>query len=272
MADLVGDPGVEALVRHLPALLHEHDIRVCIANGENAWDGKSISAEQVKSLRAAGVDAITSGNHIWDRYQIHGLLKSEPALIRPHNYPPGLGGRGWTTVMKPGLPPVTVLNLQGRVFMPPIDCPFRGADAALDQIDREVAAKGRSPLIVVDFHAEASAEKVAMAHYLDGRASLLVGTHTHVQTADERIFPKGLGYLTDAGMTGDHDSVIGLKTDVALRRFLLQTPQRYESAKGGEGRVQGLLATLDPKSRRAVALRRVCVPDFAREAQPGLED
>lgn len=244
-------------------------MRICVANGENAWDGKSISAEQVAALRKAGVDAITGGNHTWDRYQIHGLLKSEPALLRPFNYPPGLSGRGWTVVQKPGLPPVAVLNLQGRVFMSPIDCPFRAADEALERISRDT--KGRAPLVMVDFHAEASAEKVAMAHYLDGRACLLVGTHTHVQTADERIFPKGLGYLTDAGMSGCHDSVIGLKTEVALRRFLTQTPQRYESAQG-EGRLQGLLATVDPTSRRATALKRICLPDFPREAEAGVRE
>jgi 2',3'-cyclic-nucleotide 2'-phosphodiesterase len=238
-------------------------VRICIANGENAWDGKSISAEQVQTLRRAGVDVITGGNHTWDRWQIHGLLKGEPTVLRPFNYPPGLAGRGWTTVLKPGLPPVVVLNLQGRVFLPAIDCPFRGADEALAQIETQVGARGPAPLIVVDLHAEATAEKVAMAQHLDGRACLLVGTHTHVQTADERIFPKGLGYLTDAGMTGCHESVIGLRSEVALRRFLLQTPQRYESAEG-EGRLQGLLATVDPQSRRTLALRRICEPDFRR--------
>lgn len=268
IADVVGEPGLEALEKLLPELKHEHGSDMVIANGENAWDGKSLNADILKRIKSAGVDVITGGNHTWDRYQIHGLLKTEPGLIRPLNYPPGLAGKGWTTHLLPGLPPVVVMNVQGRVFMPIIDCPFRAMDYELQHVEREVTARSRPPIIFVDMHAEASAEKIAMSWYLDGRASVLVGTHTHVQTSDERILPGGLATITDAGMSGCHDSVIGMKKEVAIRRFLLQTPQKYESAKG-PGQLEGVLVEVDPQERRAVRIERIRRRMPEQQAMPG---
>jgi metallophosphoesterase (TIGR00282 family) len=256
IADIVGEPGMKALEKLLPDLKHETGADLCIANGENAWDGKSLNAALIKRIKTAGVDVITGGNHTWDRYQIHGLLKSEPGLIRPLNYPPGLAGQGWTSHLLPGRPPVVVMNVQGRVFMPTIDCPFRSMERELQRVEREVAAKGRAPIIFVDMHAEASAEKIAMAWHLDGKISALVGTHTHVQTADERILTDGTAFITDAGMSGCRDSVIGMKKEVAIRRFLLQTPHKYEAANG-PGRLEGVLIKVDPEERRALSIERI---------------
>jgi metallophosphoesterase (TIGR00282 family) len=268
VGDIVGEPGLQALERELPGLLHESGADLCVANVENAWEGKSINAEILKRVRAAGVQVMTGGNHSWDRFQIHGLLKSEPGLLRPLNYPPGLAGRGWTTHMAPGLPPIVVMNAQGRVFMAPIDCPFRRLDEELLAVEREVAARSKPPLIVVDMHAEASAEKAALALYLDGRVAAVVGTHTHVQSADERLLPKGTAFITDAGMTGCPDGVIGMKVEVALRRFLLQTPQKYEPAEG-PAVLEGVLLSLDPAARRATAIERIRRPDFTRSLALG---
>ncbi|MDP2361263.1 MAG: TIGR00282 family metallophosphoesterase [bacterium] len=265
VGDIVGEPGLQALDRELPGLLHDTGADLCVANVENAWEGKSINAEILKRVRAAGVQVMTGGNHSWDRFQIHGLLKSEPGLLRPLNYPPGLAGRGWTTHMAPGLPPLVVMNVQGRVFMAPIDCPFRRLDEELQAVEREVAARARPPLILVDMHAEASAEKAALALHVDGRVAAVTGTHTHVQSSDERILPKGTAFITDAGMTGCHEGVIGMKSEVALRRFLLQTPQKYESALGASV-LEGVLFTLDTASGRAVAVERIRRPDFIRQA------
>ena len=266
IADICGEPGLEALDTQLEALLHDNAVDLCVANAENAWEGKSLNQEILERIRGAGVQVITGGNHTWDRYQIHGLLKNESGLIRPLNYPPGCNGRGWTTHLLPGACPVVVMNLQGRVFMPIIDCPFRGIDRELERIEREVASRSKPPVILVDVHAEASAEKIALAHYLDGRVSLLVGTHTLVQTGDERIFPNGTGFITDAGMTGCHESVIGMKVQIAIRRFLYQTPHRYE-VQPGLPRLQGVLASIDPLSRRCLELQRICVPRFGEETQ-----
>ncbi len=267
IADVCAEPGLKVLDERLSNLRHELDADIVIANGENALDGKSMNPATYRRLRDAGVDVITGGNHTWDRFQIHGLLKSESALLRPLNYPSGCSGQGWTTHLLPGRAPIVVMNVQGRVFMQPIDCPFRSMERELERIEREVAGRMKAPVIFVDMHAEASAEKAAMAHFLDGRVSALVGTHTHVQTADERIFPKGTAFLTDAGMTGCHDSVIGLKADVAVRRFLYQTPHRYEPAEG-PGVLQGVLVEVDEASRQATRIQRIQLPAFPTERKP----
>jgi metallophosphoesterase (TIGR00282 family) len=262
VGDVVGGPGLAVLERELPGLLHETQADLCVANAENAWEGKSLNAEILQRLRKAGVQVMTGGNHTWDRYQIHGLLKAEPGLLRPLNYPPGLAGRGWTRHMAPGLPPIVVMNVQGRVFMSPIDCPFRRLQEELDLVERE-GARSQPPLILVDVHAEASAEKIALAHHVDGRVAAVVGTHTHVQSADERLLPGGTAFITDAGMTGCHEGVIGMKTEVALRRFLWQTPQKYESQEG-PGVVEAVLVTVDTGTRKAVSIERIRRPDFVR--------
>lgn len=266
VGDIVAEPGLRVLEKELPGLIHDTGADLCVANVENAWEGKSVNADILKRIRAAGVQVMTGGNHSWDRFQIHGLLRSEPGLLRPLNYPPGLAGRGWTTHLVPGLPPLVVMNVQGRVFMAPIDCPFRRMDDELESVEREVAARSRPPIILVDVHAEASAEKIALAHHLDGRVSAVVGTHTHVQSADERLLPKGTAYLTDAGMTGCHEGVIGMKAEVALRRFLLQTPHKYEAVEGPAS-LEAVLFTVDVASRGALSVERFRRPDFVRTVQ-----
>ena len=263
VADIVGAPGMEALEAHLPGLIHEHSADACIVNGENAWEGKSLNQSLLQRMRKAGAQVITGGNHTWDRFQIHGLLKTEQALLRPLNYPPGCSGTGICQILMPGGQPLIVINLQGRVYMQNIDCPFRAADRELERIEREFEGRDRKPAIFIDIHAEATAEKQALARYLDGRVTAVVGTHTHVQTADERILEKGTAFLTDAGMTGCHESVIGMKTEVALKRFLMQTPQKYEEALG-KPRIQGAVVRVEDGQTSALSIRRFSKPDFPR--------
>lgn len=263
IADVVGTPGMEALETHLPGLIHEHGADACIVNGENAWEGKSLNQSLLQRMRKAGAQVITGGNHTWDRFQIHPLLKSEPGLLRPHNYPQGCSGTGVYSLVLPGGQPLVVINLQGRVYMQSIDCPFRCVEQELDRIEKESAGRERKPMVFIDFHAEATAEKRALAAFVDGRVAAVVGTHTHVQTADEQISERGTAFLTDAGMTGCHDSVIGLKTEVALRRFLSQTPHKYEEALGAS-RIQGVVIKVEEGSNRAQSIRRLSQPDFAR--------
>lgn len=263
IADVVGTPGMEALEAFLPGLIHEHSADACIVNGENAWEGKSLNQSLLQRMRKAGAQVITGGNHTWDRFQIHPLLKAEPGLLRPHNYPEGCSGSGVTSLLLPGGQPLVVINLQGRVYMQAIDCPFRCVEKELDRLDRESANRDRKPMVFIDMHAEATAEKRALAEFVDGRAAVVVGTHTHVQTADEQISAKGTAFITDAGMTGCHDSIIGLKTEVALKRFLYQTPHKYEEALGS-ARIQGVVVKVEEGSNRAVSIRRVSHPDFNR--------
>ncbi len=263
IADVVGAPGMEAVESHLPDLKHDCSADFCIVNGENAWGGKSLNQGLLERLRKAGADVITGGNHTWDRYQIHPLLKQEQDLLRPFNYPPGCSGRGSLVKMAPGGVRVAVLNLQGRVYLPTIDCPFRAAAQEVDRLRKEAESKGWPLVIFVDFHAEATAEKMALAWHLEGKVAAVIGTHTHTQTADERLLPGGTAFLTDAGMTGCHESVIGMKTEVALRRFLYQTPHKYEEAQG-QPRIQGAVIQVDPDSGRALSIRRISRPDFDR--------
>jgi metallophosphoesterase (TIGR00282 family) len=196
-----------------------------VANGENAAGGLGITAETAKRMHAAGVHAITTGNHVWDKKEIVGSLPDLPHLLRPANYPPGTPGRG-SCVFDTARGPVAVVNLAGRVFMESLDCPFRTADRLLEEL------AGRARVILVDFHAEATSEKRALGFYLDGRVTAVLGTHTHVPTADAQVLPKGTGYLTDAGMTGVEQSVIGVPPERAIRRFLTQIPRSLGVAEG----------------------------------------
>lgn len=223
VGDVVGSPGRRTLAALLPQLQEDLEPHFVVVNGENAAAGRGITEKIAKEFFALGVDVITSGNHIWDHRDIYPFLDAEPRLLRPWNYPPGTPGQGMVTVEKKGLR-LTVLNLQGRVFMPIIDCPFRGADDALAE------APDDAP-VFVDFHAEASSEKRVMAHYLDGRVAAFIGTHTHVPTADEEILPSGTAYLTDAGMTGPFDGSIGVTWESVLPRFLTAMPTRFDVAQ-----------------------------------------
>jgi hypothetical protein len=253
IADIVGRPGRKAVTGLLPGLITQHDIDVCIANGENAAGGFGLTGSIVTELHQCGVDVITSGNHLWDRKEIIPLLDEDPFLLRPANYPPEVPGCGSVIFEPTGGPPVGVLNLQGRVFISPVDCPFRVAD-------RELAGlKDRTAIVLVDVHAEATSEKIALGWYLDGRVSAVVGTHTHVQTADERILPGGTAYITDIGMTGPHDSILGVKKEPVLERFLTQLPTRFETATS-DVRLCGVLIKVDRASGHAIEINRVNIP------------
>ncbi len=250
VGDIVGSAGRLALARELPARRAAGEVDFCVVNGENASGGFGLTREVATELFDLGVDVITGGNHLWDKREIFRFIDQEPRIVRPANYPPGTAGAGSAVVTIDGGRQVAVLNLTGRTFMPAVDCPFRCADQLLPELRR------RTPIIIVDLHAEATSEKVAMGWYLDGRASAVIGTHTHVQTADERVLPGGTAYLTDAGMTGAHDSVIGVRKELAIERFLTQLPKRFQTAKG-DPRLSGALIEIDEVSGRARSIERV---------------
>ena len=253
IADIVGKPGLEITTKLLPGLKQKHKVDFCIANGENGCEGKGLTAKIARNYFGIGIDVITSGNHIWDNWDIYDSLDSDSRILRPANYPEGNIGKGSTVFQNENGLKIGVLNLQGRTFMFQIDCPFR---KALDEI-REL--QKQTNLIFVDFHAEASAEKIALGWYLDGKATAVVGTHTHVPTADERLLENGTAYLTDAGMTGPFDSVIGLKKELAIKRFIHQTPVRYKPAQHNL-RFCSVLITADLKTGKATAIERIMLP------------
>ena len=253
IADIVGEPGLNITSLYLSGLVKKYDIDLVIANGENAHQGKGMTEQIAAQYHSLGIDVITGGNHIWDNYKVYPVLKKDPYLLRPVNYPRGLPGKGLVVFTVKNGAKIGVLNLQGRTFMPPIDCPFQAANFCVEKLKEETS------MVVVDFHAEATAEKQAMGWYLDGKVSAMVGTHTHVQTADERILPGGMAYITDTGMTGAHDSVIGMKKEVALRRFLTLTPHKYELATENV-RFQGVIIGIDPREGKAVSIERISLP------------
>ncbi len=249
IGDVFGEPGRRALAHFLPRLRAELEVDLVIANVENAAAGFGVTPALARGFLDGGVDVMTSGNHIWDRKEILEYIVKENLLLRPANYPAGTPGVG-SVVVKAGAHRVGVLNLQGRVFMNPIDCPFAAADAEVGRLRAE------TPVIVVDMHGEATSEKQAIGWYLDGRVSAVVGTHSHVQTADERLLPGGTAYVTDLGITGPFDSVIGVDKELAIQRFRTGMPNRFEPARG-RVRVQGALVRIDPDSGRALAIERV---------------
>lgn len=246
--DCMGRPGRRILEERLHDLRREREIDLVVSNIENAAAGFSITPRIAQDLFAAGVDVMTSGNHIFDKKEILDYIVGEPRLLRPANYAPGVPGRGrWTGRVK-GVP-VAVINLQGRVFMPPSDDPFRCAEAQL-------AALGAGPqVILVDVHAETTSEKMALGRFLDGRVSAVVGTHTHVQTADEQILPGGTAYMTDLGMTGPHDGVIGMMSEPVLERFRTGLSTKFEPAEGAI-RLHGLLVEIDETTGHAERVER----------------
>ncbi|RJP81768.1 MAG: TIGR00282 family metallophosphoesterase [Candidatus Zixiibacteriota bacterium] len=253
IADIVGKPGRDITARFMDSLLRKYDVDFCIANGENAADGKGITPREFSEFRQMGVDVVTGGNHIFDRKEGVKLLAEESRLLRPLNYPPENPGYGSGVFDTRRGEKVAVLNLQGRTFMYPIEDPFRLGRKEIEKL------RAHTPIIIVDFHAEATAEKQAMFWHLDGLVSAVIGTHTHVQTADERLLPGGTAVITDIGMTGPMDSVIGLDRRVALRRFLLGTPQRYEIAQENL-RLNAALVSVDPVSGQAKSIQRISLP------------
>jgi metallophosphoesterase (TIGR00282 family) len=251
IGDIVGKPGRRAVRELLPWIVEEKRIDLVIANCENAAAGFGVTSEIVEELYGCHIDVLTSGNHIWDKKEIMDVVEGYEKLLRPANYPAGTPGRGSVVVATPGGIRVGVVNLAGRVFMNSLDCPFRTADREIEKI------KSKARVIIVDMHAEATSEKIAMGWYLSGRVAAVLGTHTHVQTADERILPGDTAYITDVGMTGPFDSVIGIKKEVILQRFLLQIPNKFEVAKG-DVRLQGVMVEIDPDGR-AKSIERINV-------------
>ncbi len=252
IGDIVGSPGREMVTKHLAALVEEHRVDLVIMNGENSAAGFGITPKIADELLALGADVITGGNHSWDRKEILRFIPDEPRLLRPANFPKS-PGRGLYVGTSRGGVRFAVLNLQGRVFMVQLDCPFRTADAELAKIPPDVK------IIFVDMHAEATSEKQAMGWYLDGRVSVVVGTHTHVATADERVLPNGTAFITDVGMTGPHESVIGMDRGAMIKRFLDSMPVKFEVAIG-DARINGVLADVDDSTGRARSIARVRVP------------
>jgi len=260
IGDIVGKPGLDLVQTWLPSLIQKYKADFVIANGENASGGKGCTEKEGKLLFDLGVHVITGGNHTWDKRQSQDYLKEEPRSLRPLNYPKGTYGNGYYLAdTKKGK--VCVINLQGRTFMASIDCPFRASDWILNKI------KNDTKIIFIDFHAEATAEKIAMAYYLDGKISALVGTHTNTQTADERIFPNGMGYITDVGMTGPYESIIGMKIVPAINRFLYQTPQKYEAAEN-DSHLCGMLFKIDIETGKTLELERIVFPEFIKKIGP----
>ena len=251
LGDVVGRPGRRAVRTILPRLIATEGAQFVIANCENASGGKGVDPDSAEELLDAGVDVLTSGNHIWQHPAIVQYINENRRLLRPHNFPPGAPGTGWAvhTNRRSGVA-VGVLNLIGRVFMGPADCPFRAAEQAVQELRRE------ANVILVDMHGEATSEKVAMGRFLDGKVSGVVGSHTHIQTADEEVLPGGTAYLTDAGMCGPESSVLGVKSEQVLRRFLTQMPTRFDVASGPVI-VQGAFIDVEPTTGRATAVRRL---------------
>jgi metallophosphoesterase (TIGR00282 family) len=252
IGDVYGEPGRAALARLLPRLREQHHVDFVVVNVENSAGGFGVTQPIAESVLDLGVDVMTTGNHVWDKKETASWIGKENRLLRPANYPVGTPGAGYVTV-KAGPHRVTVINLMGRVFMNPLDCPFRKAEAILETVGSE------TPIRLVDFHCEATSESVAMGWWLDGKVSAVVGTHRHVQTADERVLPGGTAYITDLGMTGPTDGVIGVDREQILQRFLYQMPIRFETAKGPAA-LHGVVITVDPETGKASDIERLRVP------------
>ncbi|MCL0081178.1 TIGR00282 family metallophosphoesterase, partial [Peptococcaceae bacterium] len=249
IGDIVGRNGCRAVKECLPDLKLDFALDFVVANGENAAGGKGITKTIAKELFAYGVDMFTMGNHVWHKKELFDYIGREKRIIRPANFPPGNPGSGYNIYVANNGMKVAVINLIGRVFMAAADCPFRKADQLLEEIGN------KSDLILVDFHAEATSEKVAMGWHLDGLVTAVIGTHTHTQTADERILPKGTAYITDMGMTGPRDSVIGVKTEIALRKFITGLPQRFQVADTSY-QFNAVLINIDEDTGQATEITR----------------
>jgi 2',3'-cyclic-nucleotide 2'-phosphodiesterase len=254
IGDVVGRSGRRVLQDNLASLQQTHGIDFTIVNAENAAAGFGVTKSIAADMLENGVDLLTSGNHIWDKRETLEFIIDEPRLLRPGNYPPDTPGQGWYRTHIGGVS-VGVFNTMGAVFMhPTLDCPFRCADQVLDTYLADC------DIVFLDFHGEASSEKMAMGWYLDGRVSVVVGTHTHVPTADERVLPGGTAYITDVGMTGCYDSIIGMQIEPSLKRFLHKLPERFEVSRG-RGTLCGVVVSIDPENGRAASIERVRVDE-----------
>ncbi len=249
IGDIVGKGGRETLVELLPRLKRKYQPLFTIANGENAAGGRGITPSIAKSFYEAGVQGITLGNHTWDNREVFEFIDEDTKIARPANYPPGTPGVGLRYI-KANQTELAIINLMGRTFLPPLDCPFRVVEEMLPQV------RQRTPFIFVDFHAEATSEKQAMGWFLDGKVSAVVGTHTHVQTGDARVLPKGTAYMTDVGMVGPYDSILGMETEAVLKKFLTQLPVRFEVA-GGRNQLNAVIIDLQPQTGKALKIKPI---------------
>ncbi|MDZ7360719.1 MAG: TIGR00282 family metallophosphoesterase [candidate division KSB1 bacterium] len=250
IADIFGKPGLTITAQLLPGLREKYQPDLIVANGENGADGKGQNERVAQQFFDLGIDVVTGGNHIWDNAGVYKVWHKEQHVLRPANYPPGNAGRGSIVVQARNGVSIGVINLQGRTYMYPIDCPFRAADEILRHLNR------KTRIVLIDFHAEATAEKMAFAWYLDGRVSAIIGTHTHVPTADERVLPGGTAYITDAGMTGPYDSVIGMRKEIAIKRFMRQIPFHFEPAEG-DVRLCAVVIKIDRQTGKAWHIERL---------------
>ncbi len=255
VGDIMGKAGLTLVTTLLKQYIQKYEVDLCIVNGENCTEGKGISEKDAKTLFELGVHVITTGNHLWDRWESKALLAKESNILRPLNYPKENPGNGFIVYDLKEKGRVGVVNLQGRTYMQPIDDPFKAADWAISKILNDTR------VIFIDMHAEASAEKMALGWHLDGRASALVGTHTHVPTADARILPRGMAFITDVGMTGPYDSVIGMKKEVALKRFQMQTPYKFEIAEH-DVHLCAVFVQVDGETGKATKMEQVIFPAF----------
>lgn len=253
IGDIVGEPGRKAIHTLLPRLREQHALDFIIANGENSAGGNGITPRIATELFNADVDVITTGDHLWDQKEVMELLAGESRFLRPLNYPNGTPGQGSVVIQKGSLPPVAVLNAQGRTFMLALENPFLLVPPEIDRL------RAQTKIIFVDFHAEATSEKIAFARMLDGKVSAVVGTHTHVQTADEQIFPGGTAYLSDAGFTGPQESVLGREIEPVIKRFVTNMPQRFEVARG-QIKLNGVVVEIDEATGKALKIQRISEP------------
>ncbi len=250
VGDVVGSPGRKMISEYLPRLKKKYRPQVTIVNGENAAGGRGITEKIYRTILESGAQAVTLGNHAWDNKEIFEFIEDAPKLVRPANFPDA-PGRG-STILNMNGTTVGVINLQGRAFLPPLDCPFRKIDEMLEEME------GKADIIFVDFHAEATSEKLAMGWYLDGRVSAVVGTHTHVQTADNRILPKGTAYISDVGMTGPYDGILGMEREAVLTKFLTNLPVRFEVDKGRE-QLSAVLIDINEKTGASSSIKRIMI-------------
>lgn len=254
IGDIVGSLGREQVEEYLPRLKQKYQPQLTIVNGENAAAGKGITEKIYKQLLSSGADFITMGNHTFDKKEVFDFIEDAEKMIRPANYPTGTPGKGYGFVNVNGVE-VAIINLQGRTFLPAIDDPFRYAEQLIEEVRK------RTPIIFIDFHAEATSEKLALAWYLDGKISALVGTHTHVQTADNRILDNGTAYITDVGMTGPYDGIIGTEREAVIKRFLTQLPVRFEAIKKGKAQLSGVVIDINDKTGKATKIERILITD-----------
>ncbi len=251
IGDIVGRPGREILAKSLGPFKEQHRVDFVIANGENAAGGSGILPKQAEEIYACGVDVITLGDHVWDKSDIYAYLNEQARIVRPINFPEGVPGKGWAISIAGNQVKIGVINLLGRTFMRyNVNCPFRALDAAVEHIKKE------TPVIFVDMHAETTSEKVAMGHYADGKVSCVFGTHTHVQTADDKILPQGTAYITDLGMSGPHNSVIGQNKEKIIQRFLTCMPHKFEVAEG-DNILNGILVDVDEDTGKSRHITRI---------------